>query len=262
MFPSHLVRPKRSESETLLQTRLHRHKIYFRCQESPRDTSRIAVDLSEKNIDKWKKDGKKNSLWRILHCGRNLSSFGFLALDVPDPSDPLSLSLAPLQSCSSGGLSTFPSHPKEKKKKIPSLPLILPFFDMRNGRKRVSFSRAASSLVPFDMRDRLKTWRDGIQLSGRRSRRVHQRQSAPEMWAVCFHTFSAVMNWHPGPCKLALAVQHNPRFQYQSASVEFITTRCCRSCLKKAVEGLSLQLITSGCEPSGQACAHNLEQRA
>lgn len=116
MFPSHLVRPKRSESETLLQTRLHRHKIYFRCQESPRDTSRIAVDLSEKNIDKWKKDGKKNSLWRILRCGRNLSSFGFLALDVPDPSDPLSLSLAPLQSCSSGGLSTFPPHPKKKKK--------------------------------------------------------------------------------------------------------------------------------------------------
>lgn len=61
MFPSHLVRPKRSESETLLQTRLHRHKIYFRCQESPRDTLRIAVDLSEKNIDKWKKDGKKKT---------------------------------------------------------------------------------------------------------------------------------------------------------------------------------------------------------
>lgn len=118
-----------------------------------------------------------------------LSSFGFFALDVPDPSDPQSLSLAPLQSCSSGGLSTFPPH-RKKKKKDPIITSNFTFLDMRNGRKRVSFSRAGSSRVPFDMRDRLKTWRDGGQLSAPRSRRVHQSQSAPEMWTVCFHTLA------------------------------------------------------------------------
>lgn len=153
MFPSHLVRPRRSESETLLQTRLHRHKIYFRCQESPRDTSRIAVDLSEKNIDKWKKKllVKNSALWE--------KSFVFW-LFGPRCSRPLRSPVVISGTASELLLRRtfhFPSSSQKKKKNIPSLPLILPFFDMRNGRKRVSFSRAASSLVPFDMRDRLKT---------------------------------------------------------------------------------------------------------
>lgn len=148
----------------------------------------------------------------------------------------------------------FPSSSQvKKKKKIPSLPLISPFFRYAQRAETCQFFQ--SCFLPRSFRHarpfkNLEGWNP--------AERAKVTACAPEAERSrnvgCLFSYrSAVMNGHSGPCKLALAVQHNPHFQYQSASVKFITTRCCRSCLKKAAEGLSLQLITSGCEPSGQA---------